>query len=168
MRRKTFVRSVSIIISRFQNHTYTYTCTISGLLLVNLPQIIVQCIGEGGQGGVLRIDFSSDGEWIRGEARGKDENLATAPVVTILLAASSGEICEDKKVREEGALFLQLSFINLSTPWKTKCMLSRSIYSSWPLGLCLVRWRRPFYNDAKQAFVLSAGSLRNRGTGAVC
>lgn len=59
-----------------------------------------QCIGEGGQGGVLRIDFSSDGEWIRAEARGKDGELAAAPVVTILLSASSGEVCEDKTVRE--------------------------------------------------------------------
>lgn len=48
---------------------------------------------------MLRIDFSADGEWIRAEARGKDEHVATTTqVVTILMAASSGEICEDKKV----------------------------------------------------------------------
>lgn len=50
---------------------------------------------------MLRIDFSSDGEWIRAEARGKPENVAASSVVTILLSASSGEICEDKTVRNE-------------------------------------------------------------------
>lgn len=47
----------------------------------------------------MRIDFSSDGNWIRAEAHGKAETIDTTPVVTILLSASSGEICEDKTVR---------------------------------------------------------------------
>ena len=46
------------------------------------------------------MDFSSDGEWIRAEARGKGESPAATPIVSILLAASSGEVCEDKKVRK--------------------------------------------------------------------
>lgn len=67
------------------------------LVLHNCKRI-AQCIGEGGHGGVLRIDFSSDGNWIRAEARTKTEDPATSPVVIIVMAASSGEICEDKTV----------------------------------------------------------------------
>lgn len=75
-----------------------YVRTISWFLDFCLESF-VQCIGEGGLGGLLRIDFSSDGEWIRAEAHGKAQSLAAAPIVTILVSASSGEVCEGGTVR---------------------------------------------------------------------
>lgn len=59
----------------------------------------LQCVGEGGQGGILRLDFSLDGKWIRAEARASGETcLVQSTVHIILFSAESGDICEDQEV----------------------------------------------------------------------
>ncbi|CAM9609602.1 unnamed protein product [Scytosiphon promiscuus] len=54
-----------------------------------LENFKLECIGEGGQGGIMRMDFSSDGDWIRAEA-------PSTTLATLLFSASSGEVSEDK------------------------------------------------------------------------
>ena len=67
---------------------------VSATLLHSLQRIV-----EGNQGGILRIDFSSDDLWIRAEARGKREAPDEAPTIAVVLvSAESGDICDDKKV----------------------------------------------------------------------
>lgn len=59
----------------------------------------LQCVAEGGQGGILRIDFSSDGKWIRAEARASgDKHSTQSGATSMVLSAESGELCEDSKV----------------------------------------------------------------------
>ena len=57
-------------------------------------------MGEGGQGGILRIDFSSDGKRVRAEALGAGAtSLADSTTIsTILFSAESGDVCDDQKV----------------------------------------------------------------------
>lgn len=57
---------------------------------------MIKCIGEGGQGGILRLDFSSDGKWIRSEAKVKGDANAIA---VVLFSAETGHVCEDRQVR---------------------------------------------------------------------
>lgn len=44
---------------------------------------------------MLRLDFSSDGKWIRAESRSKEP--VKNELKTILLSAESGDICADHK-----------------------------------------------------------------------
>lgn len=47
----------------------------------------------------MRIDISSDGKWIRAEARGTaDTYNAETTVTTIVMSAETGDVCEDQKV----------------------------------------------------------------------
>lgn len=46
----------------------------------------------------MRMDFSSDGNWIRAEARAPATATTSTSVTTTLLSASSGEVSEDKSV----------------------------------------------------------------------
>lgn len=57
-------------------------------------------MGEGGQGGIVRIDFSSDGKRVRAEALGAGAtSLADSTTIsTILFSAESGDVCDDKNV----------------------------------------------------------------------
>lgn len=68
-----------------------------------IPAIVdflkLQCVGEGGQGGILRLDVSLDGKWIRAEARAPGDNcIVQSTVNVILFSADSGDICEDEQV----------------------------------------------------------------------
>lgn len=57
-------------------------------------------MGEGGQGGIVRIDFSADGKRVRAEALGPGAtSLAdSTTIATILFSAESGDVCEDQNV----------------------------------------------------------------------
>lgn len=57
-------------------------------------------MGEGGRGGILRIDFSSDGKRVRAETlgAGATSSADSTTIATILFSAESGELCEDQNV----------------------------------------------------------------------
>ncbi|CAM9415834.1 unnamed protein product, partial [Ectocarpus fasciculatus] len=86
-----------------------------------LENFKLECIGEGGQGGILRIDFSKDGNWIRAEARSNTEDATASPLAIILLSASSGEVCEDQAVVDPVAGF---------STWSGLC--SDHVSGLWP------------------------------------
>ncbi|CAM9399079.1 unnamed protein product [Ascophyllum nodosum] len=81
-------------------------------------------IVEGNQGGILRIDFSSDDLWIRAEARGKREAPDEASTIAVVLvSAESGDICDDKKVVDPETGFATWSGLR-----------SDHVAGLWPLG----------------------------------
>lgn len=60
---------------------------------------MTQFVGEGGQGGIMRIDFSLDGKWVRGEARSTaDTSVSQSTVIPIILSAESGDVCQNHEV----------------------------------------------------------------------
>lgn len=60
---------------------------------------------ETGHGGILRVDFSSDGKWVRAEARMKDDWRTLA---IVLLSAESGEACNDQEARNSAFTHLNI------------------------------------------------------------
>lgn len=55
-------------------------------------------MGEGGRGGLVRIDFSSDGKRVRAEAlgAGATNSADSSTIVTVTFSAESGDVCEDQ------------------------------------------------------------------------